>query len=105
MTREQAKRKYKLVSDVNLKLLRTNQVNKIKKQRAAFQSKVFKQQERAEQALRSKGDTKLQDKFTTKQLSRRQTQIKRNIAKTKKLKYNNNGGDIAFRDVSTDKEN
>lgn len=97
MTREHAGRRYKVIKDTNLKLLRQKQVAKIKKQRAAHREVVRKQKERAEKALRSKGDTKLQDKFTDKQLKRRQKQIKRSIAKKRKLKYAQNGGDVAFK--------
>lgn len=96
MTRLEAQRRYQVKKDINLKLLREKQVKKIKKQRESFRIKVNKQKQRAEEKVRSKGDKRLQDKFTDKQLKRRQKQIKRNIAKKNKLKYARNGGDIAF---------
>ncbi len=73
---------------------------KIKQQRKAFREKVKKQQAR-HASTTNKQDGKLQKKMTAKQVKRRETQIKRNIAKHKELKYQLNGGDIAFKHVKT----
>lgn len=84
--------------DTNLKLLRSKQVAKIKRQRQAFRAKVKKQQARADLITgRQKG--KLQTKLSEKQLRRQEKHIRRNIAKTRRLKYSQQGGDIAFQDV------
>lgn len=86
----------KSTRDANLKRLSTETIAKIKKQRKAFNAKVKKQQARLDAKLRPHGDHKLQKKLTPQQLQRREKTIKRNIAQRRKLKYQTNGGDIAY---------
>lgn len=89
-------RRAQSIRDVNLKLLKPANVSKIKKQRKALAQKIQKQRKRLEARLRPKGDKKLQGKLTSKQLRRKEKQVKRNIAKQRKLKYQKQGGDIAM---------
>lgn len=101
MTRLEAQRRYKVRKDQSLINLRARQVEKIKKQRSAYQKKKQSRLKR-EAVVTGKQDGKLQKKLTDKQLRRRNKSIKRDIAKTKKLKYKKTGGDIAFK-ISEDK--
>lgn len=91
--------------DTNLKILKNQEAlkRKIKAQRKAFREKQLRQQQRLEAKARPQGDKKLQNKLTDKQVKRRNKQVKRNIAKRRKLKYLNNKGDIALRGI-VDKE-
>lgn len=89
-------RTHQSIRDANLKLLRASDIAKIKKQRSAYNQKIKKQRERLEARLRPKGDNKLQEKLTSKQLRRKEKHVKRNIAKQRKLKYQKQGGDIAL---------
>lgn len=95
MRRIDAYRTMKSTRDAVVKLMTSDEALKLKLKRKAFRVKQQKQLERLEQRVRSQGDNKLQTKLTSKQESRRNKQIKRNIAKTRKLKYSRSGGDIS----------
>lgn len=85
--------------DINLKLLKSEQVLKIKEKRAKFRRKqkaIIAKQKSLTEGKRNYGN------ISNRQVKKYDSKVKNSIKLRKKYKYEQKGGDIAYRQVITD---